>query len=65
MVFSWALAIPIGTIVALRRGSVTDRALSFLSFLGMSVPSFFLAFLLMIVLFARLQELVLSLGPIR
>jgi len=47
MVFSWALAIPIGTIVALRRGSVTDRTLSFLSFLGMSVPSFFLAFLLM------------------
>ena len=47
MVFSWALAIPIGTIVALRRGSVTDRSLSFLSFLGMSVPSFFLAFLLM------------------
>ena len=35
MVFSWALAIPIGTIVALRRGSVTDRALSFLSFLLM------------------------------
>jgi peptide/nickel transport system permease protein len=47
MVFTWALAIPIGTIVALRRGSITDRALSFLSFLGMSVPSFFLAFLLM------------------
>src|SRR5258706_6767104 len=47
MVFSWALAIPIGTIVALRRGSVTDRALSFVSFFGMSVPSFFLAFLLM------------------
>jgi len=47
MVFTWALAIPIGTIVALRRGSVTDRTLSFLSFLGMSVPSFFLAFLLM------------------
>ena len=47
MIFTWALAIPIGTAVALRRGSVTDRALSFLSFLGMSVPSFFLAFLLM------------------
>ena len=47
MVFTWALAIPLGTAVALRRGSVTDRALSFLSFLGMSVPSFFLAFLLM------------------
>jgi peptide/nickel transport system permease protein len=47
MAFTWALAIPIGTAVALRRGSVADRALSFLSFLGMSVPSFFLAFLLM------------------
>jgi len=47
MAFTWALAIPIGVIVALRRGSVTDRALSFLAFFGMSVPSFFLAFLLM------------------
>jgi len=47
MAFTWALAIPVGTIVALRRGSVTDRSLSFLSFLGMSVPSFFLAFLMM------------------
>jgi peptide/nickel transport system permease protein len=47
MIFTWALAIPIGTAVALRRGSVTDRTLSFFSFLGMSVPSFFLAFLLM------------------
>src|SRR6185295_8379407 len=47
MAFTWALAIPIGVIVALRRGSVTDRALSFVAFFGMSVPSFFLAFLLM------------------
>jgi peptide/nickel transport system permease protein len=47
MAFTWVLAIPIGVLVALRRGSATDRALSFLSFLGMSVPSFFLAFLLM------------------
>ncbi len=47
MVFTWALAIPIGTIVALKRGSLVDRALSFFAFFGMSVPSFFLAFLLM------------------
>jgi peptide/nickel transport system permease protein len=47
MVFTWALAIPIGIIVALRRGTIIDRALSFVSFFGMSVPSFFLAFLLM------------------
>src|SRR6185295_17695701 len=47
MLFTWLLAIPIGIVVALRRGSVTDRVLSFLAFFGMSVPSFFLAFLLM------------------
>ena len=47
MVFTWALAIPIGIIVALRRGTIVDRMLSFAAFFGMSVPSFFLAFLLM------------------
>jgi peptide/nickel transport system permease protein len=47
MVLSWALAIPIGIIVAVRQNSMLDRALSFLSFLGMSVPAFFLAFLAM------------------
>ncbi len=47
MAFTWLLAIPIGIVVALRRGSATDRALSFAAFLGMSVPSFFLAFLFM------------------
>jgi peptide/nickel transport system permease protein len=45
MLFSWALAIPIGIVVAVRQNSILDRALSFLSFLGMSVPAFFLAFL--------------------
>jgi peptide/nickel transport system permease protein len=47
MVFTWALAVPIGIVVALRRGSFVDRVLSFFAFFGMSVPSFFLAFLLM------------------
>jgi peptide/nickel transport system permease protein len=47
MVFTWALAIPIGIIVALRRGTILDRLLSFAAFFGMSVPGFFLAFLLM------------------
>lgn len=44
---SWTLAIPSGIFVALRPRSVTDRLLSALAFLGMSVPNFFLAFLLM------------------
>jgi len=47
MLFSWALAIPIGIVVAVRQNSMLDRVLSFLSFLGMSVPAFFLAFLAM------------------
>jgi peptide/nickel transport system permease protein len=47
MIFTWALAIPIGVIVALRPGSAVDRVLSFAAFFGMSVPNFFLAFLLM------------------
>jgi len=45
MLFSWALAIPIGVVVAMRQNSILDRVLSFFSFLGMSVPAFFLAFL--------------------
>ncbi len=51
--FSWLLAIPIGLFVAMRPRSCADRLLSFLAFLGMSVPNFFLAFLLM---FAALQS---------
>ncbi len=47
LLFTWTLAIPIGIVVALRQRSVLDRVLSFSSFLGMSIPSFFLAFLLM------------------
>ena len=47
MLFSWVLAIPIGIIVAVRQNSIWDRVLSFLAFLGMSVPDFFLAFLVM------------------
>jgi peptide/nickel transport system permease protein len=47
MIFSWTLAIPIGIIVAVRQNSIWDRVLSFLAFMGMSVPNFFLAFLLM------------------
>ncbi len=47
MLFSWMLAIPIGIVVAVRQDSVWDRVLSFLAFLGMSLPNFFFAFLMM------------------
>jgi peptide/nickel transport system permease protein len=44
---SWMLAIPIGIIVAVRQDTILDRVLSFLAFFGMSLPSFFFAFLAM------------------
>ena len=47
MIFSWMIAIPIGIIVAVNQNSIWDRFLSFLAFFGMSVPNFFLAFLMM------------------
>jgi peptide/nickel transport system permease protein len=47
MLFSWLVAIPIGIVVAVRQNSIWDRVLSFLAFFGMSVPNFFLAFLMM------------------
>jgi len=47
MLVTWTLSIPMGVLVALRPGSLVDRTLSFAAFVGMSLPSFFLAFLLM------------------
>ncbi|MGD0075194.1 MAG: ABC transporter permease [Candidatus Binataceae bacterium] len=47
MIFAWTLAIPIGIVVAVKQDSIWDRVLSFLAFLGMSLPNFFFAFLMM------------------
>jgi peptide/nickel transport system permease protein len=46
MLFAWTLAIPIGIVVAMNQNSIWDRILSFLAFFGMSIPNFFLAFLM-------------------
>ncbi len=47
MLFAWIIAIPIGIIVAVNQNSISDRVLSFMAFFGMSIPNFFLAFLVM------------------
>jgi peptide/nickel transport system permease protein len=47
MLFAWVVAIPIGIVVAVNQDSIWDRVLSFAAFFGMSVPNFFLAFLMM------------------
>jgi len=43
----WAVAIPVGTYSAVNQYSLGDKVLSFLSFIGMSFPNFFLALLLL------------------
>lgn len=47
VVFTWALALPMGIYTAVRPYSVGDYLLTLLGFLGMSVPSFLLALLLL------------------
>ncbi len=46
IVFTWSLALPIGVYSAVRQYSVGDYILTFLGFIGMSVPGFLLALLI-------------------
>lgn len=46
---TWLLAVPLGLWSALRQGQWPDRVLSTTAFVGMSLPSFFLALLLLYV----------------
>lgn len=47
MFFTWTLGIPIGIYSATHKYSVFDHILTFIGFLGMSIPNFFLALILM------------------
>jgi peptide/nickel transport system permease protein len=47
IVFTWAVALPIGIYSALRKYSIGDYVLTFLGFFGLGVPSFLLALVLM------------------
>ena len=46
ILFTWALAIPIGIYSAVRQYSIGDYILTFIGFIGMCVPGFLLALLL-------------------
>ncbi len=48
MIISTVLAIPLGVIAAKKRGSFTDQGISFLSMIGISMPSFLLGLLLIL-----------------
>jgi len=47
LLLTWLVAIPLGVWAAVNRGRGIDKILSFLSFAGLSVPSFFLAIILL------------------
>jgi ABC-type dipeptide/oligopeptide/nickel transport system permease component/ABC-type transport system substrate-binding protein len=47
VLFTWALALPAGIFSAVRQYSVGDYLLTFIAFLGVSVPSFLFALVLM------------------
>ncbi|MEZ4864729.1 MAG: ABC transporter permease [Caldilineaceae bacterium] len=52
VLFTWTLAIPIGIFSAVRQYSVWDYIFTFLGFIGLAIPNFLLALLLMWVGFA-------------
>jgi peptide/nickel transport system permease protein len=47
IIFTWLFVFPLGVLAALHKNKLVDRSLSFLSYLGVSCPSFFLAFILL------------------
>lgn len=51
LLIAWALAIPIGIHAATRQYSPTDNVLSFISYIGISTPTFFSALLLLYLAF--------------
>ncbi len=47
LLFSWLIAIPLGIYCAVHQHKASDKFFSFLSFIGLSIPSFFFALLLL------------------
>lgn len=52
IIFTWVVALPIGVYSAVRRYSVGDYTMTFLGFLGLAIPNFLLALILMYLGFA-------------
>lgn len=62
LLLTWLVAIPLGVWAAVHRNRIIDRSLSLLSFISLSLPSFFLAIVL---LYAASQLRILPLGGMR
>lgn len=53
LIFTWALAFPIGIYSAVRPYSILDYIFTFIGFIGVAIPSFLLALILLVVAFAQ------------
>ncbi len=60
-ILTWCLAFPMGITAALRKGSVFDKATTFLAYFLISIPGFVLAYILIILVVNWLEVPVLSL----
>jgi peptide/nickel transport system permease protein len=64
ILFTWLIAIPLGIYAAVHQYSWGDRIMSFISYFGMSLPTFFTALILMYLLYLTGGIPVLSSVPI-
>lgn len=52
-IFTWVVAIPIGIFAAVKQYSIADYIITFITFVGLAVPAFFLAMIIMYVALTR------------
>ncbi len=56
LLVTWAIALPVGVLSAVRQYSVADYLFTFIAFLGLAIPSFLLALVLMYVAVVHLGQ---------
>lgn len=49
LIFTWCIGIPIGIYVAIHKNTIGDHVATFFGFIGLSIPNFFLALALMVI----------------
>ncbi len=53
IMLTWAIALPLGIVAAIRQYSIWDYLIAFFSFIGLAMPAFLLALVLMYTIFMR------------
>jgi peptide/nickel transport system permease protein len=61
MLFVWAVALPIGVYSAVRQYSVVDYAASFVGFVGMAIPNFLFALIVLLITYRYMGQAMIGL----